>query len=256
LTGAALAVLLLGLGVAASAPADDAQDELQSIDKELRVEMQELRSVLSDLDDAGSAQVLVEFRTMVLPEFAARYAALGRANPGSETGMQAWVNLIQLSGRGYEGELFDEALGALASDFIEAEQLGVVVPAIRYGTPASSQEQAVEALGTIADKSPHRSVQAAALLAVAAVLGEDREVGDPRVERAKKALDRLASFEDVEYREGQNYVEAAASLRFALDNLLVGAKCPDFEATDAEGVDFKLSDYEGRVVLVDFWGFW
>jgi hypothetical protein len=35
----------------------------------------------------------------------------------------------------------------------------------------------------------------------------------------------------------------------------VGGK-PDFEAVDADGVAFKLSDYRGKVVLLDFWGFW
>ena len=43
---------------------------------------------------------------------------------------------------------------------------------------------------------------------------------------------------------------------FALENLVVGKACPDFGAVDAEGASFKLSDYKGKVVLVDFWGFW
>ncbi|MFM7298716.1 MAG: peroxiredoxin family protein, partial [Planctomycetota bacterium] len=30
----------------------------------------------------------------------------------------------------------------------------------------------------------------------------------------------------------------------------------DFEATDTDGVKFKLSDYRGKVVMLDFWGFW
>jgi peroxiredoxin len=31
---------------------------------------------------------------------------------------------------------------------------------------------------------------------------------------------------------------------------------PDIVAKDTDGVDFKLSDYRGKVVLLDFWGFW
>lgn len=36
----------------------------------------------------------------------------------------------------------------------------------------------------------------------------------------------------------------------------VGNLAPDFEVKDVEGKSFKLSDYRGKVVLIDFWGFW
>jgi cytochrome oxidase Cu insertion factor (SCO1/SenC/PrrC family) len=36
----------------------------------------------------------------------------------------------------------------------------------------------------------------------------------------------------------------------------VGDLAPDFEAKDVEGKPFKLSDYRGKVVVLDFWGFW
>jgi len=41
-----------------------------------------------------------------------------------------------------------------------------------------------------------------------------------------------------------------------LENLVIGKVAPDFSTTDVEGVDFKLSDYRGKVVVLDFWGFW
>jgi hypothetical protein len=43
---------------------------------------------------------------------------------------------------------------------------------------------------------------------------------------------------------------------FARENLSVGSKAPDIVGTDCDGKEFKLSDYKGKVVLLDFWGFW
>lgn len=35
-----------------------------------------------------------------------------------------------------------------------------------------------------------------------------------------------------------------------------GKTGPDIAGTDTDGVDFKLSDYRGKVVVLDFWGHW
>ncbi len=50
--------------------------------------------------------------------------------------------------------------------------------------------------------------------------------------------------------------EAAEASLFELDHLQVGMVAPDFEAVDQGGEGFRLADYRGKVVLVDFWGFW
>jgi hypothetical protein len=47
-----------------------------------------------------------------------------------------------------------------------------------------------------------------------------------------------------------------AQLRLDTMNIAVGKVAPDFEAEDVEGNAFKLSDYRGKVVVLDFWGFW
>jgi cytochrome oxidase Cu insertion factor (SCO1/SenC/PrrC family) len=36
----------------------------------------------------------------------------------------------------------------------------------------------------------------------------------------------------------------------------VGQLAPEIEGKDIDGKSFKLSDYRGRVVLLDFWGDW
>jgi hypothetical protein len=38
--------------------------------------------------------------------------------------------------------------------------------------------------------------------------------------------------------------------------LEIGKVAPDIEGEDIDGVKFKLSDYRGKVVVLDFWGHW
>jgi peroxiredoxin len=44
-------------------------------------------------------------------------------------------------------------------------------------------------------------------------------------------------------------------LIWSVHNLL-GIAPPDFEATDASGANFRLSDYQGKVILLNFWATW
>jgi hypothetical protein len=36
----------------------------------------------------------------------------------------------------------------------------------------------------------------------------------------------------------------------------IGALAPEITGSDLDGKAFKLSDYRGQVVLLDFWGMW
>ena len=38
--------------------------------------------------------------------------------------------------------------------------------------------------------------------------------------------------------------------------LSIGKVAPEIESEDIDGVKFKLSDYRGKVVVLDFWGDW
>jgi len=42
----------------------------------------------------------------------------------------------------------------------------------------------------------------------------------------------------------------------AFRTLRVGKEAPEISGKDLEGKEFKLSDYRGKVVLLDFWGNW
>jgi hypothetical protein len=53
--------------------------------------------------------------------------------------------------------------------------------------------------------------------------------------------------------DGETVAEKAEPEQFGLRHLAVGKVAPDIEGVDQDGVKFKLSDYRGKAVLLDFW---
>jgi hypothetical protein len=98
--------------------------------------------------------------------------------------------------------------------------------------------------------SKNPEAQAAALDALSTVL-TGSAAGEPERKRAAEYKEELLKrFQDTRVVSRMNAPE------FKAKNLAVGKPVPDFTAKDIEGVEFKLSDYKGKVVLLDFWGFW
>ena len=43
---------------------------------------------------------------------------------------------------------------------------------------------------------------------------------------------------------------------FEIRHLSIGREAPEIESEDIDGKKFKLTDYRGKVLLLDFWGNW
>jgi len=54
----------------------------------------------------------------------------------------------------------------------------------------------------------------------------------------------------------ESFVKSALKKIYAFQNIRVGKVAPEIEGIDIDGVKFKLSDYRGKVVFLDFWGDW
>jgi AhpC/TSA family len=85
----------------------------------------------------------------------------------------------------------------------------------------------------------------------------------PAVKKEFEAvLDRLVGDKElakVTYERGnktRTVGEAADAELFEIRHLLPGKPVPEIEGEDIDGKKFKLSDYRGKVVLLDFWGDW
>lgn len=172
------------------------------------------------------------------------------------------------------------AFELLKRDHIRSEKLGPLCERISYGLCAEYEPFLREVL----EKNPHKEVRGQACLALARFLGNrslklDLVLGDPKLAREFADLfgteylerlrrqDRFRAMEeaeallvratrdygDVKLPDGETVAEKAEPELFGLRHLAVGRTAPDIEGRDQDGVRFKLSDYRGRVVLLDFW---
>lgn len=119
-------------------------------------------------------------------------------------------------------------------------------------------EGPILALRKFLKQSPREGVRGLACYGLGRVLARDRE----RLDEASVYLER-ARTEFGEVRWGIAGVVQAKKLStkaardlYELRHLQVGMKAPEIEGEDVDGVPLKLSDYAGKVVLLDFWGFW
>ena len=72
-----------------------------------------------------------------------------------------------------------------------------------------------------------------------------------------KRLEAIADLRKVrELIPSGDRAEAAKRGLFELENLQNGMPAPEIVGPDIDGVEFKLSDYRGKVVVLDFWGDW
>ena len=178
---------------------------------------------------------------------------IAEAAKGTEIAAKAWLQVLEL-GVGFNNmPPAKRALEVLLAEHIESPELATKLGILRRVYDPAKVEQT---LRTVIDKSPHKEVQAAALMQLAEQLSSDQDAA--RQKEGRALFERvIANYADVKMPYGdQTYKAAAEGQLFAVDNLQIGKVAPDFECVDENGVKFKLSDYRGKVVVIDFWGIW
>src|SRR6185369_16961063 len=115
----------------------------------------------------------------------------------------------------------------------------------------SASPAAPDALRKIIDKNPDNTVKGYAALA----LGQNLMNHDKAAEAEKVFEEVVAKYGEVKGGRG-TLADAAKGQLHEIRDLAVGKVAPEIEGEDVEGHKFKLSEYRGKVVVLDFWGDW
>jgi hypothetical protein len=218
---------------------------------------------------------------------AQKFVELAEKNPKDPVALDALMQAVsQVNGTPWPVELVGQdkararAFALLQRDHIRSDKLGPLCQRIAFGFCKEYETF----LRQVLEMNPHRQVQGLACLGLAHFLSNRlqrldlvkqqpklaKEFADLfgkeylqdllRQDRTRAAREAEAFFEraakqygDVKIPDGGTVGEKAKAELFEIRHLSVGKEAPDIAGEDQDGKRFKLSDYRGKVVLLDFW---
>jgi hypothetical protein len=194
--------------------------------------------------------------------------------------------LIWVVSVGYDPErrpAVDKALGLLARDFAADKEVAQLCLSVA-NLPTDAAEKFLRA---VAEKGGSEDAKGKATIALAQYLKRMAELAgmiksdaestrmleqylgkeataklaeadaDKMFQEAEKQFDSAAEKYPTVVMYGEHTIgESAKGELFELRHLSVGKAAPEIEGDDLDGKAFKLSDYRGKVVVIDFWGNW
>ena len=176
-------------------------------------------------------------------DFSAKFLKLAEQHPDDAAAVDA---LVWIATRGYQTKESHKAYELLARDHVASSKTAQVV---RYA-PHTSAPAAGKFLQGVLEKGSTRELKAQAAQSLYA---HAQKQGSFTADKYLKLL--VDEFADV--NAGRETMGAFAKKELDHNKTFgLGKTAPEIEGEDIDGVEFKLSDYRGKVVVIDFWGDW
>jgi peroxiredoxin len=263
----------------AEAKADDSKEKsrnekLISLRREMSNEQQ---TVLKEYQssEGDKKQAALNKYMGIAPAYSLKMYKLAEENPKDDVGFDAAMAAFQF---GQGGAMSKKAMDMILTYHIDNPKLKPLIPNLGGGGDAG-----MTALKTLSEKSKDKEVQGESLYYLGAARLENADyprTGKPlsmeeqtaEFKDAKAILTRAAKeFGDVKIVRGRkmpNQTEAEFMAKqptiakqvegqmFFLNNLTVGKTMPDATSENLDGQKVKISDYRGKVVVLDIWATW
>jgi hypothetical protein len=148
-------------------------------------------------------------------------------------------------------EQCSEVIALLLKDHIKSKELagfGPMFPSLGY---MIGDEEAAKVLARFEADAEDPTVLAWVAYARSKPVFDKEPVQSPAFQEAKKKA--LAAADKAADERLLQMIKSDLTEKEAFG---IGMVAPEIAGTDLDGIDFKLSDYQGKVVFVDFWGDW
>lgn len=241
----------------AEKPVDPAAARLAELEKKVELAVLEWRKEQMEASkkarEAAGEGGVIPAMSMMPPfaKFIPDYKAAAEEFKGTEGAVPFLLWITQ-----YGFEKKDEVVSAthvLLGDHMSSPQLAQLARALPNMSRMLGEKTVDGSLDQLIVNSPHAAVKGWAVFGKFGSKLEDPNlaVGSDEYKRYKTMLEKAAEASKDPQLIGE--VKGVIAEREMLGN---GNVAPDIEGVDLDGVKFKLSDYAGKVVMLDFWGDW
>ncbi len=161
----------------------------------------------------------------------------------------AWI--LQFAPSVRDKQLINSTLETLTTVHLKSPALHKIPKLIPWSEKLIGKHTVLSTLKLIESENSDGSVKAAAILARIDNDFRRAKIDSEAYAYAKKEALRAAKL--TKFRSVKAHVENTIRGR---EVVVKGKKAPDISGVDLDGVAFKLSDYRGKIILLDFWGDW
>jgi thiol-disulfide isomerase/thioredoxin len=231
-------------------------EQFKSIEKESQETANELLKTYRQAKDKDEkAKALKDFQDS-RKKFAPRMLELAKAKPEDDVACDAAIWLVRFIRNEGEGK---EAIEIIRKHHLTNPKMASAAGSIRFALG----DDAAPLLQRIFDLNPDKKAKAFALHALANLatgaavdyLTSEKEI-PIKAELAERLWGQLQrEYGDIELGN-TSFGEMAKDELYMIKNLFPGCKSPEILGEDTTGKPMKLSDYKGKVVMLDFWGTW
>jgi thiol-disulfide isomerase/thioredoxin len=272
----ALALLVLGPPLGAlDEPRDkpkpqtpSTQEQLQALMQEVNQKRQEAQKPVEQARRAYQEALNAYRRTLAQTSaaYADRFLELGTKHPEEPAGFEALVWVVTNVG---EEAQRDQALELLLKHQVENPKIGTICTHLASNLTPTGEKL----LRAILGRNPNREAEGLACYSLALGLkNRAQRATGPDAENAvaeATALLRRVSTQFADVKSGDTPLGKLVGTQGtglsmpgrpvipeAPAHLAIDKVAPEIKGEDIDGKKFKLSDYRGKVVVLNFWGHW
>ena len=143
------------------------------------------------------------------------------------------------------------AFEQLMADHVESAALSSAAAMLPGMHRTLGDERVDKAVAAILAKNEHNSVKARIYFARANMALRRKDAGDEAKAAALADMRKVIALDP----KGDDAARADGVI-YEHEKLQIGMPVPDIEGEDLDGVAFRLHDYKGKVIMLDFWGDW